>query len=159
MARRYVVSFENVAVSAAQDLIQIKNASGSNKLARIIRAWWGCTDTSLATSQSARTRCRVLPSTVTDGSGGSTPTVTKRDSGDAAATVTALANNTTPATTGGTAAVVETSGDHVYNGYQSRWDEKGAPVIAPAQSFVLELLSTLSGTAHLSGGIELEEIG
>lgn len=159
MPRRYHVSFENVSVSAAQDLLQIKNAASSHKTLRIIRAWWGCTSTTLATAQSTRTRCRLLPATVTDGLGGSTPTPVKCDQGDAAATFTALANNTTPATSGGTAVILESSGDHLYNGYRSQWDEKSAPTVADGQSFTMELLSTLTGTAALSGGAEVEELG
>lgn len=157
MARRYRVFFENVAVSAAQDLIQIKGAAG--KMLRIIRAWHGCTDTSIATSQMLSTRCSFLPVTVTDGSGGSSPTPQKIDPGDAAASFTAKANNTTPATTNGTKITLDESADHIYNGYRSQWDDKGAPAIGPSESFVLELLSTVSGTVHLSGGVEVEEIG
>src|SRR4051794_5105874 len=104
MPRIYTVSFENVSVSAAQDLLQIKGAS--NKVLRILRRWVSATDTTIPTAQMLRLRERFLPATVTDGSGGSTPTPAKRDQGDAAATFTALANNTTPATTNGTAVVL-----------------------------------------------------
>lgn len=157
MGRRYRALFSDVAVSAAQDLIQITGASG--KTLKIIRAAWGCTNTTLATSQSVKTRCRLLPATVTNGSGGSTPTVQKTDSGDAAASASALANNTTKATTSTTAVVLEESGDHLYNGYISKWDDRGAPVIGPSQAFVFELLSAPSGTVNMSGFVEFEEIG
>jgi hypothetical protein len=157
MGRKYKVTFGDVAVSAAQDLLQIKGAT--NKTLRIIRAWWGCTNTTLATSQSVSTRCRFLPSIVTDGSGGSTPTPRVVDPGDAAATFTARANNTAKATSSGTAAVIEESGDHLYNGYRSQWDDKGCPIVPPSTSFVMELLSTVSGPVSMSGGAEVEEIG
>jgi len=157
MGRRYRVSFESVAVSAAQDLLEIKGAAG--KIVRIIRCWWGCSTTTLATSQSVATRCRFLPATVTDGSGGTTPSLQKLDPGDAAPSATALANNTTKATTGGTAVILEESGDHIYNGYRSGWDDKGCPIVGPSEAFVFEILSTLSGTANISGGVEIEEIG
>lgn len=157
MARRYRSTFENVSVSAAQDLIEVKGAAG--KICRVIRAWWGCTNTTLATSQSVSTRVRYLPATVTDGSGGSSGTVSPMDPGDAAASVTTLKNNTTKATTGGTAVILEESGDHLYNGYQSRWDDRSCPIVGPSEAVVFELLSTVSGTVNLSGGVELEEIG
>jgi hypothetical protein len=156
MSRRYTVVFESVATTAAQDLIQVKGASG--KVLRILRAWWGCTNTTLATSQSISTRCSYLAATVTDGSGGTTPTPRKMDPGDAAASFTALANNTTPATSSGKVTLDE-SGDHLYNGYRSGWSEKSAPVVGPSESFAMELLSTPSGTVNLSGGVEVEEIG
>lgn len=158
MGRRYIVSDEGVSVTAASDLIQIKNASGSNKVCRIIRWWWRPTDNTLASAQGISTRCRRLPATVTDGSGGSTPTPRPLDGGDAAATFTALSNNTVKASTNGTAVILDEAGAHVYNGYEQQLEDP--PVIAPAQSFVFELLSSsLTGTVHLSYGVEVEELG
>lgn len=155
MSRIYSVTFENVTVSAAQDLIQIKGATG--KMLRILRRWVGATDTTAPTQQMLRLRERFLPVTVTDGSGGTTPTPAKHDAGDAAATFTALANNTTPATTNGTAVVLYTAGVHIFNGFDDIHDDP--PTIGPSQSYVFELLSTVSGTVHLSGGVEVEELG
>src|SRR5580698_10257812 len=103
MPRRYKITFESVSVSAAQDLIQVSGAAG--KMVRILRCGVGATDTSLPTAQMLSLRQRFLPTTVTNGSGGTTPTVTKVDPGDAGAILTALANNTTKATTNGTALV------------------------------------------------------
>lgn len=157
MSRIYKVTFENVSVSAAQDLVQIKNASGSNKLLRILRRWVGATNTVQPTGQMLRLRDSLLPATVTDGSGGTSPTPAKMDQGDAAATFTAKANSTTQATTSGTAVVLHTEGVHIFNGYDDIFDEP--PTVAPAQSYVFELLSTVSGTVNLSGGVEVEEIG
>lgn len=157
MPRRYRVTFEAVSVSAAQDLIQVIGATG--KIVRIIRAWWGCTNTTLATAQSMSTRCSYLPATVTNGSGGSSPTPRLVDPGDPAASFTAKANNTTPATSSGTKVTQEESGDHLYNGYRSSWDDKACPIVGPSESWVLELLSTPTGTVNLSGGVEVEEIG
>ena len=160
MPRRYVVTFEGVAISAAQDLFEIKGAAG--KTAKILRCWLGMTDTTLQTAQALQLRCRFLPATVTDGSGGTTPTFQKLDPGDAAASITALANNTTKATTSGTAVVVHEAGVHNYAGHE--WnpfrDTRGSEqVIGPSEAFVYELLSTVSGTCHFSGGVEIEESG
>lgn len=155
MSRIYTVSFENVSVAAAQDLIQIKGAS--NKMLRILRRWVGATDTTAPTQQMLRLRERFLPATVTDGSGGSTPTPVKHDAGDAAATFTALANSTTPASSSGSAVVLYTAGVHVFNGFDDIHDDP--PTIGPSQSYVFELMSTVAGTVHLSGGVEVEEIG
>ena len=155
MSRIYTVTFENVAVSAAQDLIQIKGAS--NKMLRILRRWVGATDTTIPTGQMLRLRERILPATVTDGSGGTTPTPVKHDQGDAAASFTALANNTTPATTNGTAVVEYATGCHIFNGFDDIHDDP--PTVGPTSSYVFELLSTVTGTVHLSGGVEVEEIG
>jgi hypothetical protein len=155
MPRVYKIMFEDVAVSAAQDLVQVKGAAG--KIARVVRAWVGATDTTAPTAQQLKIRCRFLPATVTDGSGGTTPTVSKVDPGDAAASITALANNTTKATTSGTAIVLDQAGVHIFSGYDMPFLNR--PPIGPSESFVFELLSTVSGTVHLSGGVEVEEMG
>jgi hypothetical protein len=155
MPRAYKVTFSGVAVTAAQDLVQITGAAG--KIARIVRAWVGATDTTAPTGQQLQIRCRFLPATVTPGSGGTTPTVAKVDPGDAAASVTALANNTTKATTSGTAIVLDEQGAHIFSGYDNAFLNR--PPIGPSEAFVFELLSTVSGTVHLSGGVEIEEIG
>ncbi len=156
MGRQYYVPFEQVAVAAAQDLLQINGAAG--KMLKILRVKWGCTDTTLATSQSVATRCRFLPATVTNGSGGTTPTISGSP-GNSAASFTALANNTTKATTSGTPVVTFESGDHLYNGFEKFWGKDESPVVGPSEAFVFELLSTPSGTVHLSGGADVEEIG
>ncbi len=158
MGRRYFVSEPNFTAVAAMDLIQIKNASGSHKTLIIHRWGWRPTDNSLATAQVLMTRCRRLPSTVSDGSGGTTATPRRVDGGDAAATFTALTRNTTPATTNGTAEIKDEAGAHIYNGYE-QVSEEGV-TIADAQSFVFELTSAaVQGAPKISAFVEVEEIG
>jgi hypothetical protein len=155
MARTYEVSFENVAVSAAQDFVQI--LGGSGKMLRIKRVKWGCTDTTLAAGQAIQTRCRLLPATVTTGSGGTTPTPRPLDPGDAAATFTGQVNNTSKATTSGTATIIDEDGSHLYAGYSFSFPVP--PVVGPTAGFVFEMLSTPSATVHISGLVEVEEMG
>jgi hypothetical protein len=155
MGRRYSVTFENVAVAAAQDLFEINGAAG--KMLRIIGIKWGATNTTLPTAQMLSTRARFLPATVTSGTGGAAVTPQPYDPGDAAASFTAERNNTTPATTSGTAKILHEAGNHVYAGEDYMFPTP--PVIGPSESFVYELLSTPAGTLNLSGKIEVEEIG
>lgn len=155
MPRRYAVAFENVAVSAAQDLFQIKGAAG--KMLKIIAIKLGATNTTLPTAQMLQTRGRFLPVTVTDGSGGSTPTPRPLDPGDAAASFTALANNTTKATSTGTVTVQHEAGVHIYAGEDYTFPDP--PCVGPSETFVYELLSTVSGTCNFSGKVIVEEIG
>ena len=155
MARVYEVLFESVLVAAPQDLLQIKGAAG--KILKIKRQWAACTDTSLATAQMLSVRSRFLPATVTDGSGGSSPTPGPIDPGDAAASFTAKANSTTKATSSNPVTILEENGFHLYAGYAFPFPTP--PPIGPSESFVFELLSTVSGTVHISGGVEVEEIG
>ena len=159
MARKYVVPFENVTVSAAQDLLQITGATG--KMLQIERIWCYADSESgaLPTAQLLAFRARTLTATVTNGSGGTTPTISKVDPGDASASFTALANNTTKATTSGTAIVQEESGAHIYSGHDVSFPLNRQPPIGPGEAFVYELLSTVSGTVTLSGGAWVSEIG
>lgn len=157
MGRFYRVTFKGVAVSAAQDLVQITGATG--KMMRILRHWVGITDTSVATGQMIQLEGRFLPATVTVGSGGTTGvTPSKNDPGDAACSSSTCAiNNTTQATTSGTAIVTYENGCHLYQGDNWRYDNP--PVVGPSEAFVFSLISTVSGTVHMSGGVEIEEIG
>jgi hypothetical protein len=136
-------------------LIQLTAAS--NRQARIIRCWVAAVNTTAPTAQMISVRCRFLPATVTNGSGGSTPTIGRMDPGDAAATCTALANNTTKATTSGTGIVLEENGFHIFSGYDYQFPRP--PIISTNEAFVFELLSTVSGTVNLSGGLLFEESG
>lgn len=155
MPRTYSVSSEAVTVTAAQDLAQIKGAAG--KIVRIKAVSVGATNTTVPTAQMLSLRCRFLPATVTDGSAGSTPTARPLDPGDSAASFTALANNTTKATTSGTATILKEAGVHVFSGYDFAFPVP--PVIGPSESFVFELLSTVTGTVNLSTEVVVEEIG
>ena len=118
MPRVYNITFEQVSVSAAQDLVQIIGAAG--KTVRVRKCWVGMSNTSLPTAQMCSTRFRFLPATVTNGSGGSSPTAQPLDPGDSAASVTAKANNTTKATTNGTASTLYENGWHAYAG-EGHW--------------------------------------
>ena len=104
-----------------------------------------------------RVRCRFLPATVTDGSGGSSPTPQPLDPGDPASSFTAKANSTTQATTNGTASTLEENGFQIYGGYDYAFQKP--PVIGPSESFTFELNSTVAGTVHMSGTVLVEESG
>lgn len=155
IGRVYSVSFEKVSVSAVQDLFQIKGAAG--KILLIRRVSVSDVDAAQPTAGELALRCRFLPATVTDGSGGSSPTPRPFDPGDAAASFTAKANNTTQATTTGTAATLEENGCHVYSGYDYSFPKP--PVIGPSESFTFELITTPTATYILSGTVIVEELG
>jgi hypothetical protein len=156
MPRVYRVTFEGVSVSAAQDLVSVKGGSG--KMCRVLRQWVSATDTTLPTSQMLQLRGRLASATITLGSGG-TDGVTPRpvDIGDAAAGFTANVNDTTKATTSGSFTIIEEGGCHIYQGYDNTLAKP--PLVGPNEGYVFELLSTVSGTVHLSGGLEVEEWG
>lgn len=156
MPRRYRVTAEQLALTAAEDMLQIKGAAG--KILRIIEVGWSNTDNTLATAQQLSTRCRFLPTTVTDGSGGGSATIKATDPGDAAASFTALYGNTTKASTNGTAAILYEGGGYIYAG--ERYTFPSPPIVGPSESFVWELLSSaIQGTVHANIWAEVEELG
>ena len=156
MSRIYEVVFENVSVSAVQDLVQVNGASG--KMVRILRRWVYSVDVPVAAQQQLGLRERFLPATVTNGSGGSTPVLAKTDPGNAAASFTAFVNNTTKATTSSTAIVLGTYGPHIFNGYDDEPDVFWP--IGPSEAYVWELtIAPNTPPIHLSGGVAVEEIG
>ncbi len=157
MPRTYEVTFENVAVSAAQDLVSIAGAAG--KTVQIKRARVGATDTAIPTAQMLQIRCRLASATFAAGSGGAAATPRPDDLGDAAASATGRVNDTTKATTSGGFTVVEETGAHIYAGYDYTWPQGREPLVGPSEGFVFELLSTVSGTVHLSGGLTITEMG
>jgi len=95
--------------------------------------------TAPSTNMQLALRCRYLPATVTNGSGGGTPAIGKMDPGDAAASFTALSNNTTKATTSGTVAILLEDGCNIYAGYS--YPFPAPPVVGPSESFVFELIT------------------
>jgi len=155
MPRRYKVTFENITVSAPQDLVQITGVAG--KTIRVLRCWTSNTSAPLSAGQMLSCRQRLLPVTVTNGSGGTAGVIAKTDQGDAAATFSALVNSTTKATTTGTAVIQDEDAAHIYAGYDKA--AMSPPTVAVGQAFVFELLSTPGAAIALSGGVEVEEIG
>lgn len=155
MPRTYAVSFEEVAATAAQDLVQVNGAAG--KMLKILSVAVAMADTSPPVNQQFAIRCRFLPATVTNGSGGSSPTPQPFDPGDAAASFTAKANNTSKATTSGTAAILLEDSSNSFAGYLYTFPRP--PLVGPSEGFVFELLNAPIGSPHLSGTVLVEEQG
>lgn len=155
MPRMYTVIFENVTVSAAQDLFSLKGSTG--KTIRCKRVVLGATNTTLQTAQSLRLRVKYLPATVTAGSGGTAPTPQLLDPGDAAAAFTARVNDTTQATTSGTAATLVATGVHNFAGWDFPMPD--APYAGLNEQITIDLPSTVAGTCAFSGTAYVEETG
>jgi hypothetical protein len=155
MPRTYTVSFENVAITAAQDLVACKGSTG--KVCEVNRVWFGPTDTTLQTAQGLRLNIKYSSATLTLGSGGTAPTPQPVDPGDAAASFTAHVNDTTQATTSGAFTNRFPIGKHNYNDVDFPLDK---PIyFGLNEGVIFELLSTVSGTCHFSGGMEITEYG
>ncbi len=147
--RVYTTGFANVSVSAVQDLIALyAGASGAFELHEFVLGQITAT-----TVGNLRFRLRRLPATVTAGSVGSAGTINRARSGDAAATVTSRVNDTTQATTSGTAVDIRPDVYNPINGYQYLPAPEDRPACNPSEAMVISLdqapgsAETMSATA------------
>ena len=152
--RIYTMSFQNVTLSAVQDALAVY--AGSSRIFAVLSVNLGqITGTSVA---NLRVRLRYLPSTVTAGSGGSAGTLKPFVAGDAAATVTGRINDTTQATTSGTAVDLWDDVWNTVNGFL--WVPpvpSRPPVIGLNGAFIVSL-DTAPSSLVSSGSVTLEEL-
>lgn len=155
MGRKYNVTFTQISIAAVQDLLQIK--CPSNRSLRILRQWLEVDDGTLPAAQTLGLRSQTYAATVTDGSGGGSPTISQCDPGDTNATFTALRNSTTKATTTGTKYLHYVGGFYVFIGHERMF--RTPPPLLPNESFVFELIRAPAAAIVMSGGVEVEEVG
>lgn len=155
MGRTYIISTNAVTGAAAMDLVSI--LCGAGKQVRVKRIEAASTDAAAPTSGEVNFRCRYLTATVTQGSGGTTPTAIPMDHGDTAFAGTVHANDTSGATTSGTATVLWSGAAHVLTGLD--YSFTNPPVINPAAGFTFEMITLPSGTIHFDMAVTIEEIG
>lgn len=167
MARIYRAVFNNVAISAVQDLLAIypPTSQASAKQINFIRCSVTCVEPGVtSTPIMLNTRIKRMTGTVTPGSGGSTPSANPTDPGDSASVCTIHANDTSQATTNGTTVILDAEGFHPYNGEETAV-QNAAPIPIPCNSstqtaFIVELAQAPNVTGqHFSGVIEWAEAG
>lgn len=149
MGRMYSAVFEEVAVTAVQDLFEI-NAPADSVI--IVHGF--------EISQSSDTESEQLNLLVhrasASGSGGSTPTARPLALGDAAFGGTIEANNTTPGTEG---TFIHAACFNVLTGYVWIPTPECRPIISPSARLVIELQTTPADELTMSGVVYFEEIG
>jgi hypothetical protein len=149
--RIYTVSFQNVTITAVQDLFTI--IPGTTHVLGILALSLGqITGTTVA---NARIRMRRATS-FTAGSGGSTPTPAPFVSGDVAATFTAHANDTTQSTSTFTDLVDDVW--NTVNGYLWVPPVPSRPIILPTSSGLVVSLDTALSSLVCNGSITVEEL-
>lgn len=153
MPRRYVMGFSNVSVSAAQDLLALY--AGASGAIEIEGAW--LQQVTQTGNGNLRLRWRRLPATVTAGSAGSAGTIKPLRTGDAAATVTGRINDTTPATTSGTA-VDMPDGWNLINGYFYQPPADDRIACNPSEAIVLSLDQAPGGAIVCNGAVIFREL-
>jgi len=163
LGRAYALTFENVAATAAQDLFYIKPTT--DKIC-VIEAVYLCNvggtaDAGDAQEELLRLVCNRLPSTVTVGSGGSasaTGTLNPLAVNDTAAGFTGRTNDTTVATTSGTARTLHADGWNVRVPYVWMPAPEHRPMVANAEAIVFKMLSTPADSISISGEIIVREM-
>lgn len=159
MSRIYTVVFDNVSVSAAQDLFYVAPADDRPvkirglKLSQVGTADYG-------DAQEEGLRLAIVRGHDTVGSGGTNPTARPCDPGDAAAGFTARVNDTTIAS-GGTALYIEYLGWNVrLSPWETWWpDTEFAPKATQAAGVTLQvrLLAAPADAITVSGTLYVEE--
>lgn len=120
MSRRYSIPYSGTLTAAGGDTDLLSIQPASNKAVRLVG--WKIAQYSEfgdAAEENIRITIRRLPATFTVGSGGSAVTPVPYDGDDTAAGFTARCNDTTVATTSGTAVVCE----------ELAWNERNTPYV------------------------------
>lgn len=153
--RMYTVVFENVSVAAAQDLFELTPADDKPIILHAVYI----AGASSETSEQLRFTIKRLPATVTSGSGGSAPTPQPCISTDSAAGFTAEVNNTSRASTNGTALTLHAEGGNLVTG----WVYQPSPpmMIGAKQTevIIVGLEAAPSASTPVSGVAYVEELG
>lgn len=163
LGRLYSLTFENVTISAAQDLFYIKPAA--DKICIIEAAYLsnvgGTADAGDAQEELLRIAFNRLPATVTVGSGGSasaTGTLNPMSVNDTAASFTGRTNDTTPATTSGTARTLHADGWNVRIPYVWVPPPEHRILVANAEAVVFKLLAAPADAVSVSGTLLVREM-
>ena len=153
--RTYAVSFSGVSVAAIQDLLAVY--CGSTMAIEVHGITIG--QITGTTVQNLRISLKRLAAAVTSGSGGSTVSPVKMTRGDAAATVTARANDTVQATSASSSVKLLDDVFNIVNGYQFFFPPADVPTIGLSEAVVLSLDTAPNPSALLmSGTLYIAEI-
>jgi len=152
--RVYTMTFAGVSVAATQDLMALY--AGSGAAFEIHEFVIG--QLTVTTVANLRLSLKRLPATVTAGSSGNAGVMNKSRSGDAAATVTGRINDTTQATTGGTAVVIRADVYNPINGYQFLPAPEDRPACNPSEAMVVSLDTSPAGGETSQGSITFAEL-
>lgn len=160
LGRAYVVPFNNVSIAAKQDFFYIKPAA--DKICVIEAVYLSnvgiAADAGDAQEELWDIRMIRLPATVTAGSVGTAPTPNPLSTNDAAAGFTARVNDTTVATTSGTALQLHNDGLNVRVPYVWMPPPEHRPIVANAQAIVFRLESIPTDAVLFNGSMIVREL-
>lgn len=153
--RIYTVSFQNVTLSAVQDLIMVK-AGASNPIALLSVNIGQITGTAVANQ---RIRIQMIPATITNGSGGSAATITKWIASDAASNATGRINDTVQATSTNTIVDLWDDTWNIINGYLWVPAIPSRPPVIAVSAAVRVSLDTAPSSVVTNMTLTFEELG
>lgn len=155
MSRIYTVVFENVTVSAAQDLFSVNPADDKPVKIRGLRL---SQVSELGDAAEENLRVVVRRGFTTVGSGGGAFTPTPLDPADAAAGASCRINDTTPAGTG-TGTILDPLGWNIRMSPFETWypDPEFSPKTVQGSFITVTLLSTPADAISMSGTLFIEE--
>lgn len=155
MARVYTVSFEAVAVTAAQDFFEITPADDHPV---VLLGMTIDQSSDHGDTEEEMLRYKVIRGHATGGSGGSAPTPRPLDPGDAAAGFTAEVNNTTIASTG-TAVDLVAGAFNIRSGLAIFWPPELTPVANQGNTtIVVRLMAAPTDSLTMSGTLWIAEL-
>ena len=159
MGRLYTVQANGVAVTAAQDLLEILAPADAIV---VVHEWevFQSSDTGDAAEELLRLETVRGIGSVTSGSGGSSVTAQPVQDGDAAFGGTVEANNTTRVVAGsGTLETLEQRGWNVRMPQRCVYTPEQRPVISPSNRWTLSLPAAPADSLTVSVMAVIEEIG
>lgn len=160
MARIYTVPYTGTITNAGGDVDLFELLPADDKPVKIRGLRVGqISEVGDTAEEGLRISIIRLPATVTGGSGGSAVTPVPLDSADAAAGVAAEANNTTVATTSGTAVVVDEIAWNIRNSPCEFWwpDPQFAPKAKQGEGLVVRQQTTAADDYTFAGCLYVEE--
>ena len=153
MGRVYYAQFNNVAVTAAQDLFEILPAG--EKPVKLLSCIVSVYDSETNEQFTCTVQRRI--STPTSGSGGSAPTIYRVNTHDAAASALVEANNTARAS-GGTQQILHAEGWPSQGGWGFTPLPGTEPIAVSGELLAIGLENNPSASVAMNGSIVFEEM-
>lgn len=154
MSDIYTAVFNNVAVTAIQDLFEINAAADAVVYLHDIHL---SQNSDVGDAAEEILRIELTSGHTSSGSGGTAPTAIPRDIGHAAFGGTVEVNNTTQAS-GGTIVTHYVWNFNVRTGFDKIFTPETRPRIAPSGRMCLELPAAPADSLTMSGSITFEEV-
>lgn len=152
MGRMYAAVFDEIAVTAAQDLFEI--AAPADAIVKVHS--WSLGQSSDAGDAESEQLSILAHRGTASGSGGASVTPSPLEVGDAAFGGTVERNNTTQSVEG---TLLDSRCFNVMAGIEVVYIPETRPVISPSGLFILELMAAPNDSLTMNGVIVFEEIG